>query len=87
MPVALKGLRVDAPVAMRATKILEDTMLPINYRRQRSIPGLPKSYQQCELTFLLTIIFRATKILSTARADISANRTFQGYQNLDNFKS
>ena len=81
-------LRVNAPVAITATKILEDTMLPINYRSwQRSFSELPKSCQQWELTFLSTIVFRATKILSTVGVDIFVDHSFQNSQNLDNIKS
>ena len=82
-------LRADVSVSIRATKNLEDTMLPINYRSwQRSFLELPilstvevdipvdcsfKSYKSCqqwELTFLSTVAFRATKILTTLRADV-----------------
>ena len=64
-------LKADVPVAFRATKNLEDTMLPVNYRSwQRSFLELPKSCHQWELTFLSTVAFIATKILTTLRADI-----------------
>ena len=62
-------------------------MLPINYWSwQLSFLELPKSCQQWELTFLSTMVFRATKILSIVRVDSSVNRSFQNYQNPDNFK-
>ena len=81
-------LRVDVPVSIRATKNLEDTMLPINYRSwKRSFSELPKSCQHWELTFLLTAAFRATKILSAVGVNIPLDRSFQSYQNPDNFKS
>ena len=68
-------LRVDAPVAIRATKNLEETMVPVNYQSnyhswQRSFSKQPKSCQQWELTFLSTVAFRATKIRTTLRADV-----------------
>ena len=56
-------LRTDVPVAFRATKNLEDIMLPVNYQSW------------------------ATKILSFVGVDIPVNRSFDSYQNLDNFKS
>ena len=37
--------------------------------------------------FLSTIAFWVTKFLSTVGVDISVDRSFQGYQNSDNFKS
>ena len=45
------------------------------------------SHQLSELTFLSTIAFRATKILSTVGVDIPVNHSFQSYQSPDNFKS
>ena len=46
-------------------------MLPVNYRNwQRSFWKLPKFCEQRELTFLLTVAFRATKIWTTLRADV-----------------
>ena len=64
-------LRVNIPVAKRATKNLEDTMLSLNYRSwQRSFSKLPNSCQQWELTFLSTVAFRATKILTILWADV-----------------
>ena len=84
---AIKNLE-DTIKAIRATKNLEDTMLTLNYQScQRSLSELPKSCQQWELTFLSTVAFRATKILSTVEVDILVNRSFQSYQNSDNFKS
>ena len=63
-------------------------MFPTNYRSlQRSFSELPKSCQQLELTFLSTMVFRVAKILSTVGVDISVDRSFQSYQNSDNFKS
>ena len=35
----------------------------------------------------VTIAFRATRIVSTVGLDISVDRSFQSYQNSDNFKS
>ena len=81
-------LRADVSVAFRATKNLEDTMLPVNYRSwQCSFLELSKSCHQWELAFLLTIVLRATKILSAVEVDIPADRSFQSYQNPDNFKN
>ena len=60
-------LRVDVPVAIRATKNLEDTMLPSNIRVDN-------------------VAFRATRILSTVGVGIPVDRSFQSYQNPDNFK-
>ena len=72
----------------RAIKNLEDAMLTLNYQSwQRSLSELPKSCQQWELIFLSTVAFRATKILSMVEVDILVNRSFQSYQNSDNFKS
>ena len=63
-------LKVDVPVAIRDAKNLEDTLLPVKYRNwQRSFWKLPKFCEQRELTFLLTVAFRATKIWTTLRAD------------------
>ena len=63
-------LKADVPVGFRATKNLEDTMLPINYRSwQCSFSELPKSCQQWKLTFLLTIAFIATEIPTILRVD------------------
>ena len=46
-------------------------MIPVNCRsRQQYLSELPKSFQQQELTFLLTLAFTATKILSTVGVDI-----------------
>ena len=46
-------------------------MLPVNYRSWKgSFPKLPKSCQQWELTFVSAVAFRATKILTTLRADV-----------------
>ena len=93
-PVAFRAkkipttLRADVPVAFRATKNMEDTMLPVSYRNwQRSFSELPNSCQQWELILLSTAAFRATKILSTVGVDIPLDRSFQSYQNPDNFKS
>ena len=62
----LTTLRADVPVAIRTTKNLEDTMIPVNYRCwKRSFLELSKSFQQLELTFLSIIPFGVTKILST----------------------
>ena len=84
---ATKNLE-DTIKAIRATKNLEDTMLTLSYQSwQRSLSEQPKSCQQWELTFLSTVAFRATKILSTVEVDILVNRSFQNYQNSDNFKS
>ena len=81
-------LKVDVPVAFRTTKNLEDTVLSVNYWSwQRSFSELPKSCQQWELTFLSTVAFRTTKILSTVGVDILFDRSFQSYKNTDNFKS
>ena len=64
-------LTADAPVAIRATKNLEDHMPPVNCRSwQGRFSELPKSYQQWEITFLLTIAFRATKIPPAVGLDI-----------------
>ena len=46
-----------------------------------------KSYQQWELTFLSTVAFRASKILSTVGMDILVGRRVQSYQNSVNFKT
>ena len=54
-------LRTDVPVAIRATKSLEDTMLPVNYQSWNVAFQSYQSWQQWELTFLSTIAFRATK--------------------------
>ena len=54
-------------VAFRATKNLEDTMLPSNI-------GVDN------------VAFRATRILSTVGVGIPVDRSFQSYQNPDNFK-
>ena len=63
-------LRVEVPVAIRATKNLEGTMLPVNYRNwQRSLSELPKTYQQWELAFLSTVPFWAAIIPTTFRAE------------------
>ena len=65
-------LWVDVPVVIRPTKTLEGTMLPVNYRSwQRSFSELQKFCQQCELTFLSIGAFRATKVPTTLRADVS----------------
>ena len=48
---------------------------------------LPKSSQQKEFTFLLTVGFRAPKVLWPVRVDIPADGSFQKYQNLVYFKS
>ena len=81
-------LRADVPVAARATKNLEDTVLPVNYRsRQRSFSELTNSCQQWELTFLSTVAFITTEILSTVGVDIPADCSFQSYQNPANYKS
>ena len=64
-------LRDDVLVAIRVTKNLEDTMLSVSYRSwQRSFSKIPKPCQQWELTFLSTVVFRATKILRTLRVDV-----------------
>ena len=64
-------LWVDVPVAIRPTKNLEGTMLPVNYRSwQRRFSELPKTCQQWELTFLPTVAFWAAKISTTFRAEI-----------------
>ena len=64
------NLRVDVPVAIRAAKNLENTMLPVNYRSwQRSFLKLLKTCQQWQLTFLSTVAFWATKIPTTFRAE------------------
>ena len=64
------SLRVDVFVAIRTTKTLEGTMLPVNYRSwQRSFSELPKTCQQWELTFLSNVAFWAAKIPTTFRAD------------------
>ena len=64
-------LRDDVPVAIRVTKNLEDTMLSVSYRSwQRSFSKITKPCQQWELTFLSTVVFRATKILRTLRVDV-----------------
>ena len=75
-------LRVDVPVAIRVTKNLEDTMLPVSYRSwQRSLTKLSKSCQQWELTFLSTVAFWATKIPTTFRAEFSV--AFRATWNLE----
>ena len=43
--------------------------------------------QQWELTFLSTVAFGATKILSAVGVDIPVDRSVQSYQNLVNFNS
>ena len=64
------SLRVDVFVAIRTTKTLEGTMLPVNYRSwQRSFSELPKTCQQWDLTFLSNVAFWAAKIPTTFRAD------------------
>ena len=61
----LSTLRVDIPVAFRATWPLKDVLLPVKYRSwQRSFSELTKFYQRRELTFLSTIAVEVTKILS-----------------------
>ena len=45
-------------------------LLPTSNESNLIYLKLPKSCQQCELTFLSTVAFKATKILSTLRADI-----------------
>ena len=60
-------LRVDVPIAIRATKNPEETMLSVNYP---SFSELPKSCQQWEVTFLSTVTFRASKIPTTLGADV-----------------
>ena len=81
-------LRVHIPVAITATKNLEDTMLPVNYRSwQCSFSELPKSCWKWELTFLSTITFGATKFFSAVGGDIPVDRSFQSYHNFDNFKN
>ena len=83
-----RTLRADVPVAIRATKNLNDTMLRVNYRSwQRSFSELPKSYQQWELTFLSTVAFGADKFLSTVGVDIPVDSSFLSYQNPNNFYS
>ena len=63
-------------------------MLPVNYRSwQRSFSKLPNSCQQLELTLLSTADFRAIKILLTVWVDIPVDRSFQSYQNPDNFNN
>ena len=56
-----KTLRADVPVAIRASKNLEDTMLPV---RIIGVDGVDfrsyQSFQQWELTFLSTVAFRVT---------------------------
>ena len=62
--------RLDVPVAIRASKNLEGTVLSVNYRSwQRSFPELPKTCQQWELTFLSNVAFWAAKIPTTFRAE------------------
>ena len=85
-------LRVDVPVAIAATKNLEYTMLPVNYWSwQRSFSKLPKTCQQWELTFLLTVDFRATKIPTTFRDDfpeaIAATKNLEGTMFPLNYRS
>ena len=81
-------LRAHGSVTMRATRNLEDTMLPVNYLIWRgSFSELPKSCQQWKSTFQLTVAFRSTKILTTVEIDIPGDHSFQRYQNPDNFKS
>ena len=41
----------------------------------------------CHVPHSVAIAFRATRILSTVGVDIPADRSFQSYQNLNNFKS
>ena len=63
-------LRDDVSEVIRVTKNLEGTMLPVNYWSwQRSFSELPKTCQQWELTFLLTVAFWATKMPTTFRAE------------------
>ena len=63
------SLRADVPVAFKATKNLEDTMLSFGYRSwQGSFLELPKSCQPWELTFLSTVAFLAAKIPTTRRS-------------------
>ena len=69
--LALNGQRVDVPVAIRATKNLENTMFAINY-----LSELPKFCEQWELTFLLTIASRAAKIPTTLKVDIHFSITY-----------
>ena len=62
--------RLDVPVAIRASKNLEGTVLSVNYRSwQRSFPELPKTCQQWELTFLSNVAFWAAKIPTTFRSE------------------
>ena len=68
-PATLKAV---FPVAFRATKNLQEIMLPVNYLSwQGSFLELPKPCQQKELTFLSPVAFRAAKILTTLTADVS----------------
>ena len=70
-------LRAGVSVGFRATKNLEDSMLPVNYRSwQRSFSELPNSYQQWGLTFLLIAAFRSTKNLEDTMLPVN----YQGWQ-------
>ena len=67
----LATLRIYVPVAIRAAKKVKDTMFPVNYRSwQRNFWSYQNSLFLWELTFLLTIAFRATKIPTALRADV-----------------
>ena len=58
------------------------SLKPVNYEGwERSFSELPKSWQQCELTFLSIVVFRATIIPTTLRVDVSV--TFRAIKNLE----
>ena len=93
-PVAFRAAKIpttltaDVSVAFNDTRILEDIMPPANYWSwQRSFSKQQKACQQQQMTFLLTIAFRATKIQLALGLDIFVDRSFQSYQDPNNFKS
>ena len=79
-------LRADVPVAIRATKNLEGTMLPINYRNwQRCFSELP-ILSRVGVDIPVNYSFQSNQMLSTVVVDIPVDCSFQSYQTPDNFK-
>ena len=79
-------LRANIPIAFRATKNLEDAMLPVNSRSwEHSFqsylrPG--RRYVSRQLMELTTVAFRATTIFSTVGCDI-LGCSFQSYLKIE----
>ena len=68
-------------VVLRAALTLENAILSINCQSlQPYLLELPKCHQLLELTFLLTVASKVSKILLTVRVEISVYRSFQSDQ-------